>query len=188
MTRAVDDKPKRAAEARALLDHPGSEEPLAETSERVDRGVAGSPRYRCVDDTAYYAGNELQLFESPVTDVRQVLPAVSTPLLKACDRFRTLDENAAIICLAEPFREVPVAAIRELLVGLVSAGLAGLLVSPRTWPRMSVGELAGRSAEAARGKLQRFLRDFGALLSAWPGLVEGARELRDRGCRPARRL
>src|SRR5947209_2601834 len=80
-------------------------------------------RYRCLDFTTYYAGNDFQLIESPVTDVRQLLPAISQPLLKACDRFRTLDEHAQIICRSEPFREVPPEAVRELLIGLVSANL-----------------------------------------------------------------
>jgi hypothetical protein len=93
-------------------------------------------RYRCLDYTAYYAGDDFKLFESPVTGARHVLPAISEQLLKPGDRFRTLDEHASIICLAPPFREVPVEAIRELLAGLASADL---LISHR--------DLAARCAQ-----------------------------------------
>ncbi len=53
---------------------------------------------------------------------------------------------------------------------------------------VSLRELEDCAPEAARGLLQRFLRDFGSLLCAWPDLVEGARELRERGIRLGRRL
>src|SRR6266496_3506699 len=80
-------------------------------------------RYRCLDYAAYYAGDDFKLFESPVTGARHVLPAISEQLLKTGDRFRTLDEHAAIICQTAPFREVPVEMVRELLAGLASADL-----------------------------------------------------------------
>ena len=114
----------------------------------ADGGAGDLTRYRCLDYTAYYAGNDLQLIESAVAGVRQVLPAISVPLLKACDRFRTLDEHARVICQAEPFREVPVEAVRELLFGLVSMGLMisheelaerlGRIVGPEAPPTISV--------------------------------------------------
>jgi hypothetical protein len=47
-------------------------------------------------------------------------------------------------------------------------------------------ELLGHAPEAARGALQRFLADFGRLLSAWPDLVDAATLLRDRGVRLGR--
>src|SRR3954447_7319379 len=80
-------------------------------------------RYRCLDYTAYYAGDDFQLIDSPVTGVRQVLPAITEPLLKACGRFRPLDEHTRVICQIEAFRTVPPEAVRDLLTGLVSAGL-----------------------------------------------------------------
>ena len=80
-------------------------------------------RYRCVDYTSYYAGNDFLLVTSWTTGSRQVLPAIAEQLLKACDKFRTLEEHARLICQGEPFREVPPASIQELLFGLVSAGL-----------------------------------------------------------------
>lgn len=52
-------------------------------------------------------------------------------------------------------------------------------------PSPAPGELAGRPPEEGRAVMQRFLEDFGRLLQAWPDLVEGARELRLGGCRPA---
>lgn len=88
-----------------------------------DARADGPERYRCLDYTAYYAGDDFKLFESQVTGARHVLPAISEQLLRAGDRFRTLDEHAAIVCQAEPFREVPVEAIRDLLDGLAASGL-----------------------------------------------------------------
>jgi hypothetical protein len=114
----------------------------------ADGGASDLTRYRCLDYTAYYAGNDFQLIGSDVTGVRQVLPSISVPLLKACDRFRTLDEHARVICQVEPFREVPVEAVRELLFGLVSMGLLishedlaerlGQIVGPEAPPTISV--------------------------------------------------
>lgn len=87
-------------------------------------GDADDTRYRCIDFSAYYAGDDFKLFESPVTGVRQVLPAISEPLLRACrEDFRTLDEHAAVICQEEPFRTVPREAVRDLLAGLAATGL-----------------------------------------------------------------
>src|SRR4051812_43988177 len=85
--------------------------------------VDQTAHYRCLDYTAYYAGDDFKLFESSVTGARHVLPAISEQLLKTDGRFRTLDEHAAFICQAEPFREVPVEMVRELLVGLASSDL-----------------------------------------------------------------
>src|SRR5690349_8605652 len=92
----------------------------------AEAGVAPidpAARYRCLEYTAYYAGDDFKLFESSVTDARHVLPAISEQLLKSDRGFKTLDEQAALICQAEPFREVPVDMVRELLVGLASSDL-----------------------------------------------------------------
>jgi len=53
---------------------------------------------------------------------------------------------------------------------------------------VTLRELEDRPPEAARRELQRFLADYGRLLSSWPELVEGAKQLRQRGTRLARRL
>jgi hypothetical protein len=83
-----------------------------------------SVRYRCLDYESYYAGDDFKLFEAQTSGARQVLPAISEPLLKACsEQFRALDEHAAIICQAEPFLTVPIEAVRELLAGLAAGGL-----------------------------------------------------------------
>ena len=101
-----------------------SNDDLEETVGPEQASGAQEPvRYRCLDYVTYYAGDDFKLFESPVTGARQVLPAIGEPLLKACDRFRTLEEQAAIICRAEPFREVPIEGVQELLLGLASADL-----------------------------------------------------------------
>src|SRR5438552_2264267 len=95
---------------------------LADTETGV-RPVDLTARYRCLDYTAYHAGDDFKLFESAVTGARHVLPAISEQLLKTGERFRTLDEHAAIICQAEPFSTVPVEMVRELLMGLASSNL-----------------------------------------------------------------
>ena len=92
-------------------------------AEAIPEPADGVLRYRCLDYTAYYAGDDFKLFESSVTGARHVLPAISEQLLKAGERFLTLDEQAAIICQVEPFRAVPVEMVRELLTGLASSDL-----------------------------------------------------------------
>jgi len=104
----------------------------------ADGATPGPDRYRALDYTAYYAGDDFQLIDAPVTGVRQVLPAIAEPLLKACKQFRTLEAHAAAICQIAPFREVPPEAVHELLTGLVAADL---LVSHR--------DLAARLARQA---------------------------------------
>lgn len=85
--------------------------------------VVDETRYRFLDHTAYYAGNDFQVIEAHVTGARQVLPAITEPLLAACDRFRTLSEHARIICQSDPFRDVPPEALGDLLAGLTAADL-----------------------------------------------------------------
>jgi hypothetical protein len=88
-----------------------------------ETSTTGQDRYSCLDYTAFYAGDELKLFETWATGARQVLPAISEQLLKACDRFRTPEEHARVICQEPPFQEVPVEAVRDLVAGLVAVGL-----------------------------------------------------------------
>ncbi len=57
-----------------------------------------------------------------------------------------------------------------------------------TDPPVTLRELEGSSPEAARARLQRFLREFGGLLCAWPDLVDAARELRAKDVRLGRRV